>query len=143
MKSTHSPLVLIGSIGIAAAALFSSCADPYYSARSEPIREVPSYRPGYQLRELPSGYRTEVIGGTRYYIDRGTYYRPRSGGYVVVDSPVRPTRSHRGPVRNEGYIVRLPPGYRAETHRGTRYYRSGNTYYQESGRGYIAVPRPF
>lgn len=39
------------------------------------------------IRTLPSGARVVTHRGQRYYESRGTYYRPASGGYIIVGSP--------------------------------------------------------
>lgn len=54
----------------------------------------------------------------------------------------------RGPDRRPGYtetrVIRtLPNGYRTVNYRGTRYYQSGNVYYQSRGDGYVIVDRPY
>jgi len=97
-----------------------------------------------------------VISGSTYYYNDGQYYRPNSGGYVVVEAP-RTSRyysdydsrrsstttrrdSRTGEVRT---ITTLPSGYREIDHRGTPYYQSGNQYYRRQGDGYITVSNPF
>lgn len=147
-KTTRKPL-LLSLFGVAVATLFSSCVDPYVQHHGHPHQTVTTYRIGYEVRTLPSGYRTEVIGGTQYYYHNGTYYRPRSGRYVVVEAP-RSSRdgynrydrydSRRGQVT---VIRELPRGYRTVTHRGTRYYQHNNVYYQQQGSGYVIVRSPF
>ena len=47
----------------------------------------PDYSRTTVIRTLPSGARVVTHRGTRYYESRGTYYRPASGGYVIVGSP--------------------------------------------------------
>jgi len=147
-KTTHKPL-LLGLLGVAVAILFSSCVDPYVQNQGYAQQTVTTYRTGYEVQSLPSGYRTEVIGGTQYYQHDGTYYRPRSGRYVVVEAP----RSSRdGYSRSDRYdnrggqttvIRELPSGYRTVTHRGTRYYQANDNYYQQQGTGYVIVRSPF
>lgn len=39
------------------------------------------------IRTLPSGARVVTHRGQRYYESRGTYYRPASGGYIIVARP--------------------------------------------------------
>jgi hypothetical protein len=137
-------LLLLGSAGLASVAL-PSCVDPY-AAHHPPHHGPPShtvYRAGYEVRTLPHGYRTEVIGGTSYYVHGDTYYRPRSGRYVVVEAP-RPRRyADRGYGRRDVVITSLPRGYRVVERGGTRYYQSGNVYYQRRGSGYMVVENPF
>jgi hypothetical protein len=51
-------------------------------------RRGPGYRENTTvIRTLPSGARVVTHSGTRYYESRGVYYRPASGGYVIVRSP--------------------------------------------------------
>lgn len=133
----------------AGAALFAvGCADPYLL---DPVSHH-SHPPGHVLRTLPPGHRTEVVGGTRYYLHGGTYYRPRGSSYVVVRSPHRhpgyDDRRHYdyrdGRRVSYGTVVRtLPSGCRVVTHRGNRYYRGPHNYYQRRGNGYIVVRAPF
>ena len=78
-KSTFAGCIALG-------ALLTSCVDPYAGGPGH-TSTVTTYRTGYEVRSLPSGYRTETIGGTRYYNHNGTYYQSRSGRYVVVEAP--------------------------------------------------------
>lgn len=48
---------------------------------------VTTYRPGYRLSSLPSGYRSENLGGSTYYYHNGAYYQRNAGGYVVTEAP--------------------------------------------------------
>lgn len=136
MKTLASPL-LFGCFGLATAALLTSCVDTYVDPYPT---TVTTYRSGYEVHTLPPGYRTEIIDGSNYYVHNGTYYRPRSGGYVVVDSPRERARHHHHPSR---IVTTLPSGYRTVEYHGTRYYRAGDVYYQPSGSGYIIVNRPY
>ena len=43
---------------------------------------------GAMVEALPRGYTTVVVGGVPYYCYGNLYYRPCSGGYVVVQEPV-------------------------------------------------------
>jgi hypothetical protein len=108
---------------------------------------------------LPSGYRTVAVAGTRYYHHGGVYYRREGRKYVVVESPYRrfseydrgrdrdrrPDWNNPHPGHAGGVTVarRLPGGYRTVTHRGVRYYRVGDVYYQSRGDGYIVVESPY
>lgn len=139
MKTPLQPLIL-GCLALAAGTLLTSCVDPY--AHNYGPQEGPRpYRSGYVVRDLPPGYRTETISGTRYYYHNGTYYRPRSGGYVVVEAPRHGYGSP--PVYREQVIPRLPRGYREVYYRGNRYYQANDVYYQQRGSGYIIVTRPY
>lgn len=137
MKTTFTTPALFGGIGFAIVTLFSSCVDPYYSQNRGPSHHVTDYRTGYEVRTLPSGYRTEVIDGTQYYSHNGTYYRSRSGRYTVVEPPHRYNRSPR--YQEEVVVRQLPRGYRVVNHHGVRYYKVHDTYYQQRGSGYVQV----
>ncbi len=63
-----------------------SCVVPYDSHGGSSV-SVTRYSPGYRITSLPGGYRSENISGSTYYYHDGYYYRPGSGGYVVVDAP--------------------------------------------------------
>ena len=165
MKKPSTSLV-IGFCGIAIGAMLSSCVATYDDGMQGPVSQ---YQSGYQLRTLPSGYRTETISGERYYSHNNTYYRPSSGGYVVVNSPRRYDSRYdsRYQGRDAGYdsrdtryddrdprydgrrsqsetiITRLPSGYRTRTYNGTRYYEVNDQYYQQQGSGYTIVQRPY
>jgi hypothetical protein len=155
MKMKPTVLMLIAT---GAGALLTSCVDTYPAGPTAVIE--PAYRPGYVIQTLPPGYRAEVIGGTRYYYHNNVYYRPQGRSYVVVDSPHLHARhdsdsyrhrdrdrdwDRRGPRpdRNVTIIRELPNGYTVVNHRGQRYYRAGNRYYQSSAGGYIVVGSPF
>ena len=153
---------LILSLAAAGGALaLSSCVDPYYTGVTA---STTTYQPGYRVTSLPRGYTTVTVSGTNYYRHNDTYYRPRGGGYVVVDRP----QGIRGPngdrdrdgIRNRydrrddrrgynrggygsNYVEVLPRGYRTVTHRGTRYYQVGDRYYQPRNGGYVIVGSPF
>lgn len=147
MKTSSPRSLILGSFAIAIGTLLSSCVDPY--AQSHGTRHsVTTYHAGYEVRSLPPGYRTEVIGGRNYYNHNGTYYRPRSGGYVVVDAPRSRhqeyrSRDDRRHSRRDVVITQLPSGYRTVERRGVRYYQVNDTYYQQRGSGYIIVARPY
>lgn len=137
MKTSLTKPVLLGAFGFALATMLPSCVDPYYAHNPGPPPQVTTYSAGYEVRALPPGYRTEIIGGTQYYNYNGTYYRPRSGRYVVVEAP---RNYNRPPHRQDVVIVReLPRGYRVVNHRGVRYYQVNNTYYERRGSGYVQV----
>lgn len=164
------PNLVTTSVLIAGGLSLSSCIDPYYAGGVS--TGVTRYQPGYTVRTLPSGYRTEVISGNRYYFHNGTYYRPRGNSYVVVDRPVRGPHGDRdrdgvpnrfdtprtGPrgdrdldgipnrydnSRDRQVIRNLPGRHRVVNHRGREYYQVGNTYYQRRGSGYVVVTSPF
>ena len=147
--------ILLSLCGAGAVATLSSCVDPYYAGGAGVSTTTTVYRPGYSVQALPPGYRVETIGGTRYYYHNDVYYRPQGRGYVVVESPHRHARRdydrrddrrwdrNRGPRRDVTIIRELPRGYKVVTHRGQRYYRAGNVYYQSRGGGYVVVRSPF
>ena len=162
MKTKPTVLMLIAA---GAGALLTSCVDTYPAGPTTVVES--HYRPGYVINTLPSGYRAEVIGGTRYYYHNNVYYRPQGRSYVVVDSPHRHIPRHDGDWdrrsdrdgrpdrdwdrrrpgsgrdRNVTVIRELPNGYTVVNHRGQRYYRAGDRYYQPREGGYIIVGSPF
>lgn len=140
MKTSAIKNGILGSFVLAISTIFTSCVDPY--AQPHVQASVTTYRTGYEVRSLPSGYRTEVIAGDPYYVYNGTYYRPRSGRYVVVEAP-RNRYDGRRDYSRETVITRLPSGYRTVTHRGVRYYQVRDSYYQQRGSGYVVVRAPF
>jgi len=137
---------------------FTACIDPY-GASGGALPALPAHRPGRTVTVLPSGYRTVAVAGTRYYHHGGVYYRREGRKYVVVESPYRrfseydrgrdrdrrPDWNNPHPGHAGGVTVarRLPGGYRTVTHRGVRYYRVGDVYYQSRGDGYIVVESPY
>lgn len=141
MKTLNNKSLILGLIGMGFVAALPSCVDPYVHADTSSSQTVTTYRNGYEVASLPSGYRTEVVGGSNYYIHNGTYYQPRSGRYVVVEAP-RPRYS--GPSsQGEVVVTTLPSGYRTVNHRNGRYYQVRDTYYQQRGSGYVVVTNPF
>lgn len=90
MKTSTTKTLLLGCCAVTLAALQSGC---YYKTtevhQPDPAvtASVTTYSPGYVVRTLPSGYQTRVVSGTTYYTAHGTYYRPHTGGYVVVEAP--------------------------------------------------------
>lgn len=172
MKTSATKPLLLGCLGLTFGTMLSSCVDPY-AAYYGPSHRVSGYNPGYQVRVLPSGYRSETIDGNRYYNHNGTYYQSRSGGYVVVEAPhnryesTRPRYndsysrsrnddSYSRPRYNDSYsrgdspyerreviISSLPRGYRVVTYQNRRYYQHKDVYYQQSGSGYVIVSRPY
>lgn len=138
------PTILFSVTALALGTVLTSCVDPY----AGPPQTATVYRSGYEVRTLPHGYRTERIEGTEYYTYNGTYYRPRSGRYVVVEAPRRENPRQRD---NRYYnrsprstqVTKLPPGHRVVRYKGSDYYQVQDTYYQRSGPGYIVVKRPY
>lgn len=153
MKTSATNPLLIGCFGLAIGTLLPGCVEPYGPGYGPPQR-VTTYHPGYEVSSLPPGYEVEVIGGTRYYRHDGNYYRPHSGGYVIVEAPHHDRGYDGRPRYDSGYrdrpsvhreviITRLPPGYRTIHHGGGSYYQVNDTYYQQRGSGYIIVSRPY
>lgn len=60
---------------------------------------VTTYQPGYRLNTLPSGYRSENLGGSTYYYHNGAYYQRDANGYIVTDAP-RQSRYYSEYTRN-------------------------------------------
>lgn len=144
MKPPYPTAMLAGAVA-GLAALLASCADPYATGY-RPGPPPPVYRPGYEVRTLPPGYTTVVVGGSRYYRYGDTYYRSRSGRYVVVEAPREHDHGYSrgrppGPPARPS-MERLPGNARVETHHGERYYRVGDAYYQKHGSRYVRVDRP-
>lgn len=145
---THPKALLVP--GIAAALALTSCADPYATSYG-PAPTVSHHHVGYEVRTLPRGYRTETYNGDSYYFYQGTYYRPRHGGYVVVDPPRRPSYG-RPPYdrhddrhdnhRDDRSFDRIPPGARTVRHDGETYYVVNGRYYERRGSRYVQVDRP-
>lgn len=52
-----------------------------------PTSRAVGYHTGSEVRELPAGFHTETIDGTRYNTLDGIYYRPRAGRYVEIEPP--------------------------------------------------------
>jgi hypothetical protein len=136
------PTTVLSFASLALGTLLSSCVDPYAGGYG-PQATATTYRAGYEVRSLPPGYRTEVIGGTSYYNHNGTYYRPRSGRYVVVEAPRQRVDRYRHNGHTDVVVTKLPPGYRVVKHRGSQYYQVRDTYYQRRGTGYVVVTRPY
>lgn len=160
--------ILLSLVAAGTGAVLTSCVDPYYGG-STTATVTTTHRPGYVVQTLPSGYRTEVIGGTNYYYHDNVYYRPQGRSYVVVDSPRhsgggrdrdwdgnrgrdrdrdwdRDRGDHRGHdhgSREVTVIRELPRGYKVVTRNGQRYYHSGDVYYQSRANGYVVVQNPF
>lgn len=150
--------------GVAVCMSLASCVVPYDSHNRGSV-SVTRYSPGYRVTSLPGGYRSENISGSTYYYHDGYYYRPGSGGYVVVDAP-RASRYYddysrrqrtcqtdrnyqESPDRHDGrydrgeVITRLPDGYRVVNHRGSEYYQIGDLYYRRDNNAYVIVSRPY
>lgn len=142
MNPYAKPLLAIASL--ACTALLPSCVDPYAASPryAGPDTVSHGYRTGYVVNDLPHGYRTEVIDGSRYYVHNGNYFRSRSGRYVVVESP----RDHGRPDyrrTRETVISTLPSGYRTINRGGTTYYESRGVYYRPTRSGYMMTERPY
>lgn len=156
-----SPWKFMGTIAlcIGLSSCFASYSDGGYGHNT-------SYRPGYRVNALPGGYRSEIISGNTYYYHDGHYYRPSSGGYIIVDAPrtsryyddygrrhqsrqtYRRSDRHSSSNQDQTYerevtLTRLPRGYREVTHRGTRYYQVDDRFYQRQNNTYVMVQRPY
>jgi hypothetical protein len=152
MNSTTTSLLLAASLAIGST--LTSCVTR--NERRGATATITTYQPGYRTTSLPRGYRSEVISGSTYYYNNGHYYRPGTGGYVVVDAPrssrynsdydnYRRTSTTYRDSRSNGVsvVTTLPRGYREINHRGSRYYQSGNQYYRRQGSSYIGVSSPY
>lgn len=144
--------ILFGAACGASLALVS-CVVPAEATVSTTTTER-TYEPGYTVSTLPSGYRSEVIGGTDYYYNNGAYYQRRSDQYVVVEAP-RKSRYYDEYTRygNSTYhnhadgsshkINELPSGYTTVNYQGEPYYRYQDRFYRRQGSGYVVVASPF
>lgn len=139
--------------GLAGAFSLSSCVAPYDSGVTTST-EVTTYRPGYTVNTLPSGYRSESIAGTNYYYHNGAYYQRRSNDYVVVNAPRQSryyneysqygnTTVHNHADGSSHIITQLPSGYTTVQYQGEPYYRYQDNYYRREGSGYVTVASPF
>lgn len=85
---------------------------------------------GHEIRRLPTGIRRLYYRPFPLYYFGGTYYRPHSGGFVVVRAPI-------------GVRVRsLPIGFATLTFGTSVYYHVNDVYYRRSGTEYIVVDAP-
>ena len=108
-----------------------------YNQRDRQRRERPRivvnqyyHNPGDEIRRLPTGIRRLYHRPFPLYYFGGTYYRPRSGGFVVVSAPI-------------GVRVRtLPIGYATLTFGTTMYYHVNDVFYRRFGTEYVVVEAP-
>jgi len=89
-------------------------------------------RPGYAVPALPRGYYEARFRGNPYYFNRGVWYRPYGGRFVVSVAPVGL------------FVPVLPPYYSTLWVGGTPYYYADDTYYawRPQERGYVVVDPP-
>lgn len=79
---------------------------------------------------LPARHKTIHYRGADYYYVRGTYYRKRPSGYIVIAPPV-------------GLIIAtLPTGYTTVHIDSSIYFHYQGVYYQPVPSGYIVVADP-
>jgi hypothetical protein len=71
---------IIALTGAALCLSLTSCVAPYRERYNRSSATITTYQPGYRLSRLPSGYRSENLGGSIYYYHNG-------GGYVVTEAP--------------------------------------------------------
>lgn len=150
--------------GAALCMALSSCILPYDNYGGPTT--TTTYRQGYRVNSLPSGYQREYISGREYYYHNGNYYQPQSGAYVIVNAPrtsryyddySRRQQSVRVESRvdqrsydrrerryeREEFITRLPRNHRVVNHRGMTYYRVGDQYYTRQNDVYVVVRSPY
>lgn len=150
MKQTTRSILLTAGLGLGMS--LTSCVAPYDSGVA--TTTTTSYRPGYTVNTLPGGYRTEVIDGSDYYYNNGSYFRRSGGSYVVVDAPRRSRyyeeysrygnrTVHNHPDGSSHVITELPRGYSTVNYQGEPYYRYQDRYYRRQGSGYVVVASPF
>lgn len=136
-------LPLLSAFGVG---LFATSCNHYDYHGHHSTRTVTHYRTGSQVRALPPRYRTLNYGGTRYFYHNNVYYRPQGSGYVVVADPRGRGVTARTSIRRtpDSRVMRtLPRGHRVVTHRGARYYRHGDSFYQPTRGGYRMVDNPY
>jgi hypothetical protein len=144
MKQPIQTVLIAAGLGIGMS--LTSCVVPYEGTATT---TVTTYRPGYTVRTLPGGYRSEVIAGTNYYYHDGHYFRRSGSGYVVVEAPRRSRyyeeyRIYQNRPDGSTHVIReLPRGYTTVTYRGVPYYRYQDRYYRRQGSGYVVVASPF
>ncbi|GAA4947346.1 DUF6515 family protein [Halioxenophilus aromaticivorans] len=86
--------------------------------------------PGHEIHRLPTGIRRLYYRPYPLYYFGGTYYRPHSGGFVVVRAPI-------------GVRVRtLPLGFATFTFGSTVYYHVNDIFYRRYGSEYVVVDAP-
>ncbi len=88
-KGTSRSRLLPALAGTALCLSLASCVYPYDDGRYGSTSTITTHQPGYRLDSLPSGYRSENLGGSTYYYHNGAYYQRHSGGYVVAEAPRR------------------------------------------------------
>ncbi|WP_338873340.1 DUF6515 family protein [Spirosoma sp. SC4-14] len=75
---------------------------------------------GLQVRMLPAGYTSVVVGGRPYFYFGGVYYIQRQPSvYEVVEIP------------KDAFLTTLPTGTETVMISGKRYYKINNTYYEK------------
>jgi len=155
MKTSAFKLPALACLTLAIGGLLNSCIDPYYANGNGPgpgsgrtygsgygsTSYSATYSPGYEVRSLPPGYRTERYGDRDYYQSGGHYYQRHANGYVVVEAPNGYRSGYNSGTRTQ-VITRLPSGYRTVQGRDGTYYRAGDSYYRREGSGYIIVEGP-
>lgn len=100
------------------------------------------YEPGYEVDTIPTRYTNVSIDGSPYYYSRGNYYTLRNNRYVVVDPPIRKTRSK--PLHQYGhYVDAMPSGYQTINYRKRDYYYHNGNYYRTIGNRYKVVRSPY
>lgn len=112
------------TLGLALLAAFPVAAD----AREHKPRFDP---PGHHVRRLPSRH-YRIPGNRPYYYHRGTFYRPNTRGYVVINAPIG------------ARVCCLPSGYISFGIGDMRYFYLNSTYYlwDQPRRDYIVVEKP-
>lgn len=145
MKTTATDPYLVGRLNVGIGTLVTSCVDEFAKGHG-PRPSVITYRAGNEVKSKPSGYRPEVTYGNNYYNYNGTYHRPHSGRYIVLEASRRDAyRSHhRQPCAQKDVIItELPRGYRMINRLGVRDYQVNDTDCQTQGSGYMILSRPY
>jgi hypothetical protein len=77
---------ILAATGAALCLTLTSCIIPV-DGNMQSSTGYTTYQPGYRIKSLPYGYRSENISGQTYYYYDGTYYRRDSNGYITTDAP--------------------------------------------------------
>ncbi|WP_317933071.1 DUF6515 family protein [Halioxenophilus sp. WMMB6] len=105
--------------------------DDHRDSRTIEINHYHYSQPGYRIQRLPVGVRRLYYQPYPLYFYAGTYYRPYSGGFMVISAPLGVRVGH------------LPVGYISFTIGSNIYYRANNVYYRQYNDDYIVVANPY
>jgi len=101
-----------------------------FSAQADRDYRGHRHIPGYKVKVLPPGYHQVVHRRRTYYYERGVFYRPSGGFYVVVNAPIGV------------YVDSIPRGYISFGIGTNRYFFAQGVYYLALGDRYEVVRKP-